>query len=519
MSRKHVWSVALFVFTGVLGAAEPKPDVVFDNWEVAYLGKSRAGFVHTIARTVNRDGKKYYRTTSELSLTVKRFQDTATLRMVTGSEEDQDGKVTGVSMHQFLGKGQQTVMEGAVGEQGLHIVVHDLRDDGEKVERLNKTNPWNEEVLGLYRQQSLYRDRKVKPGDRFSYMSYEPTLTLVVTTEVSVKDHEEVEVGGKKRRLLRVEAVPQKIQIGENAIQLPPLVAWLDSKYETVRSEVDVPGLGQLTLYRGTRAEALRPATANGATISPDIGVSHLVPLDRRIPQRYAAEEVVYRITLKGDPDAASAFAQDARQKVENVDGDSFDLRVRARRQPQATGTPAAAKDEYLGSSYFINANDENVKAHSASAVGQEKDPWRRAVLIERWVYNKMAKKNYTEAFATADHVARSLEGDCTEHAVLAAAMCRAAGIPARTAFGLIYIENGRPAMGFHMWTEVWVRGQWMPIDATLGQGFVGATHIKVSDHSWHEVQTVTPLLPVVRVVGKVAIQVISAGGAQGRRN
>ena len=127
--------------------------------------------------------------------------------------------------------------------------------------------------------------------------------------------------------------------------------------------------------------------------------------------------------------------------------------------------------------------------------------------MIERWVHSHMDKKNYTEAFATADRVARTLEGDCTEHAVLAAAMCRAVGVPARTAFGLIYIENGKPAMGFHMWTEVWVRGQWMPIDATLGKGFVGATHIKVSDHSWHDVQTVTPLLPVVRVVGKVAIR------------
>lgn len=513
MTRKFLAGLMLAFLPGFVGAAEPAPnDVVLDTWDIAYLGKTRAGFVHTQTRTVTRDGEKYYKTTSELNLTVKRFQDAATLRMETGSEEGEDGKVSAVSMRQFLGRDQETVMAGTVEEDELHILVHDLRG-GEKVQRLDKKNPWDERVVGLYRQQAMYRQRKVKPGDRFDYLSYEPTLTLVIKTQVAVKDFEEVEVNGKKRRLLRVEAVPERIQIGENRVQLPALTAWLDDKYEMIRQEVDVPGLGQLTLYRGKRSDLNAPAaaTASGAQVAPDIGLEQLVKLDARIPARYAAEEVVYRITLKGDKDAASAFAQDERQKVENAKGESFDLRVRARRQAPAPKKAAPVADEYLGSSYFINASDPTVKALATKAVGQEKDPWLRAVLIERWVHNNMTKKNYTQAFATADHVAKNREGDCTEHAVLAAAMCRAAGIPARTAFGLIYIENGpQPAMGFHMWTEVFVRGQWVSIDATLGQGFVGATHIKISDHSWHDVQTPTPLLPVVRVVGKVGIQIVS---------
>src|SRR5258708_26433563 len=41
---------------------------------------------------------------------------------------------------------------------------------------------------------------------------------------------------------------------------------------------------------------------------------------------------------------------------------------------------------------------------------------------------------------------------------------------------GLIYVNHRQrgPVMGFHMWTEVWVKGQWLAIDATLGQGSVG---------------------------------------------
>ena len=49
-------------------------------------------------------------------------------------------------------------------------------------------------------------------------------------------------------------------------------------------------------------------------------------------------------------------------------------------------------------------------------------------------------------------------------------------------------------------------------MDATLGQGSVGPGHIKITDHSWAEVMSFTPLLPVkgfimanptVEVVGK----------------
>ena len=88
--------------------------------------------------------------------------------------------------------------------------------------------------------------------------------------------------------------------------------------------------------------------------------------------------------------------------------------------------------------------------------------------------------------------------------------MCRAAGVPSRTAVGLLYVDHQQkgPVMGFHMWAEAYVDGHWRPIDATLGRGYVGATHLKISDQSWHDVQSLTPLLPVYRVLGKLNLQV-----------
>jgi len=165
---------------------------------------------------------------------------------------------------------------------------------------------------------------------------------------------------------------------------------------------------------------------------------------------------------------------------------------------------------EFLESCHFINCDDARVKELARRAAGDEKEPWAKARRLERWVKQSMHADN-TVALGPAGDVARQLRGDCRQYALLTAALCRAEGIPARTAVGLLYVEKGRrPLMGFHMWTEVWIDGQWLGLDATLGQGGVSAAHVKINDHSWHDTQSLTPLLPVNRILGKIAISVLS---------
>jgi len=77
---------------------------------------------------------------------------------------------------------------------------------------------------------------------------------------------------------------------------------------------------------------------------------------------------------------------------------------------------------------------------------------------------------------------------------------------------GLIYVEDRKkgPVMGFHMWVEAWVSGQWVSLDPTFGPNSVGATHLKIADHSWFETPSLAPLLPIARVLGKLKIEVVS---------
>lgn len=491
------------LFASPLAAGAPssrKP--LLDAWDAAFLKGGRAGYVHTITEVIEKDGQKLLRTTAELRLTMKRFNETIQLGMDTGTFETPEGKVVGVFMTQYRGKQKALEIRGTVEGRQLKLMLNGNQP--------LKPAPWDDGVIGLYRQQTLLRDRKVKPGDSFSYPSFEPSINLVLTTHVKAKDYEAIEIPGTKtkRKLLRVESRPERIE----KVQLPPLVMWLDEERNQVRAEVEIPGLGTMQLYRTTKAGAL---STSGPIAPPlDIGLSQLVHLKRRIERPYETTAARYRITIRDDDDPASTFARDARQQVGAVKGSTFEVAVRAGpHTPIAReATPPAA--EFLQSSYFINSADARVKMLARQAVGVEKDAWRKALRIEKWVHGHMTARNH-EALAPADRVAQTLEGDCTEYAMLMAALCRAAGVPSRTAVGLIYADvRGRPVFAFHMWTEVWARGQWLPLDATLGRGHVGATHLKISDQSWHDTRTMTPLFPVVRVLGRITIDVASVEGS-----
>jgi transglutaminase-like putative cysteine protease len=482
--------------------------VLLDLWDAAYLGDGKAGYVHTVAKEIDVEGKKVIQTTIELRLTVKRFKDTVQMSADTGDYQTPDGKVLGVFMRHYLAKKQTMQVDGIVAGDKIHL---DLNGD-------KKANPWNPAVVGLLKQQTLFKDRNVKEGDKFDYLTFEPSINRLLKVAVIVKGYREVEWPGarQKRKLLLVETIPEKIELKRSPetvenIQLPVNQIWLDERLEPAKSEVDMPGLGPIVCYRTTKAQALAPGPVAQLT---DIGIGQLVRLKNRILKPYETTAAVYRITIRKDDDPSSTFSRDNRQQVKKVQGNTFELHVKASKETDGEIAEKEPSAEFLQSSYFITSDDAKVKELARRAVGGETDPWKKALRIERWVHEHM-KATYNEALATADHVARTLEGDCTEFSMLAAAMCRAEEIPSRTAIGLIYAEPSEvdraPCFAFHMWTEVWIKGRWIPIDATLGKGYVGATHLKITDHSWSDVRTLTPILPVLRVVGRVSIEILSA--------
>lgn len=469
--------------------------LIEESWELAEVEGGRVGFVHTTVRQRDDGGVKRLRATSDLNLTFRRHNALLRLRMEHGTEETPGGKVLGVFMRQHHDRGRQLVLVGTVEDDRLHV-----RVDGGRVERRIR---WSADVVGLYQLEHLFQKRKPKPGDRLTLLRYEPTLNTVVTVQVAFAVAKDVP---GCRAALRVTMTPDKIEVPGHTIRLPPVVWWLDGDFVPVRRQMELEGLGTMTLTRTTKARATAPAPP---AVLADIGLKTLVPLNRAIARPHATRAAVYRITLRGDAEPGTALARDGHQDVRGLRGETFELHVHPVRPGVGPAEDGPAAKEFLGPCHYIDSGDTRVKELARKAAGSETDPWQKARRLERWVRQNMRVDNGAP-LVPAGQVARSLRGDCRLYALLLTALCRAEGIPARTAVGLIYVEKGRrPQMGFHMWTEVRIDGRWLGLDATLGQGRIGAAHVKVADHSWAGTQSLTPLLPVRRVLGKIAVEVL----------
>lgn len=139
---------------------------------------------------------------------------------------------------------------------------------------------------------------------------------------------------------------------------------------------------------------------------------------------------------------------------------------------------------EALKANEYIQSNDEKIISLSRTAVGNTKDAAIAATRIEKFVAGYIVEKDLSVGYASAAEVAVSRQGDCTEHAVLTAAMCQAAGIPARLCFGIVYADVflGRGNIfGGHAWTQVYIGGEWIDLDATRVPGGFDAGHITLA--------------------------------------
>ena len=102
---------------------------------------------------------------------------------------------------------------------------------------------------------------------------------------------------------------------------------------------------------------------------------------------------------------------------------------------------------------------------------------WELAQLVTHFVYDWIKDKNFSVGFASAQEVARNPKGDCTEHGVLAVALLRRLGVPARGVTGWVAFGG---TMGLHFWVEARIGGRWLPIDPTFDQAPASAFRLKL---------------------------------------
>jgi len=128
-------------------------------------------------------------------------------------------------------------------------------------------------------------------------------------------------------------------------------------------------------------------------------------------------------------------------------------------------GAPPDAAD--LDNSFVVDF-EEQVVAELIEAYRSEDGPVVDVESLADFVDRHITSKTYARGFDLASVVARSAQGDCTEHAVLLTALARGLGLPARVIIGTLVIEHDQGVGAFgHAWAEIYQDGRWQVADAT----------------------------------------------------
>ena len=131
--------------------------------------------------------------------------------------------------------------------------------------------------------------------------------------------------------------------------------------------------------------------------------------------------------------------------------------------------------EDYLQPSQFIDSDHPAVVELAQSLTTPGASDRENAVKLYYWARDQVRYNPYSVGVNTQDYLAsRTLahgEGWCVPKAILLAAMCRAAGIPARVGFADVRnhlsTERMRRTMQtdvfyFHGYTSIYLQGQWL---------------------------------------------------------
>jgi transglutaminase-like putative cysteine protease len=132
----------------------------------------------------------------------------------------------------------------------------------------------------------------------------------------------------------------------------------------------------------------------------------------------------------------------------------------------------------YLKADFHVESDDEEIKTRAMEITWRARDSWDAARKIGQWVYENIDPGS---SFPSARLALQNRKGNSEARADLFAALCRAAGIPARVVGGVM--ERAGEFVP-HSWIEVnFGQESWIPMDASTGEfGKIGATHIALRE-------------------------------------
>ncbi len=275
-----------------------------------------------------------------------------------------------------------------------------------------------------------------------------------------------------------------------------------------VSSEAEL-GIGPMRLQLVDRERALRALERP----APELLVSLVVSVPGMPSRSDRTRRASYRVRVDGLKDFTLPNA--GAQRVDRELDGALRVEVDASRGSPASGSEIE-DPAYLASSDLIDFKDPEVVRFGERVLrGISADRLERVAALRQAVARHMNRKNFGTAFASASDAVRSRQGDCTEHAVLLAAVLRADGIPARVATGLVHAPipgSSQAGFAWHMWVQALVEGSWLDLDPTRPLDFDGG-HLLVSTSALERGGAQEELSEILPLLGRLEIELLEIDG------
>lgn len=323
------------------------------------------------------------------------------------------------------------------------------------------------------------RALKLEPGDGFTFQVFDPATMGQESVDIKVIGKEEILNMGVKKRAKKIEI------LFKGVTQL----AWIGEDGDVLRET----GLLGISLEKTTRDNALfgLPVTSSQDLTKIASVPSNVAIDDTRMLTRLEVE-------IKGI-NYQAVHLDGGRQTLNN--------NVLTIRKETLSNLPPVfnmtimqdTEMKFLKPTPFVQSDHPKIRNLANKILSNGGEPLQRAGELVVWVYKNIEKRpvlSMPDALSTLENRV----GDCNEHAVLLAALARAAGIPARIEAGLVYL-NGR--FYYHAWNLLYV-GKWITMDSLFNQIPADVTHIRFSSGGQKE------QLDLMSIMGKIKLKIIN---------
>jgi hypothetical protein len=457
-----------------------------EDWYAVSLADHRAGYWYTKARLERVDAAQSFVSYTEAVITVAAYGQVASVKLTL--TEWADDQLQPFRYHMFVDQlGQTRTVDAERNGQELHVATKMAGRTTTKTLKLD-------EKFGSEAEVALRALRgELKQGDKFSITIFNPETADLDENVVEVKERQKRDTLDGPQELQRVDVTSQSLGMAT--------IMWLNP--QGVAEEMVMPALLNARMARVTEQDAL--AEASPLAISGNVDVKE----DLGDPE--AVAELKLAVQSTSQP-VADILPVTHRQALEaGASAYAATLTIAPAKAPQGQTATLPIQDplvaDCLQATEFIQSDDPALLKKAHEIVGGEKDAWKAACAIRKWVYDNVKKQDSYPAPITAKQVLDGLEGDCSEHAMLFVGLARAAGIPSKFVAGLVYT---RGAFWYHAWNEVYVgSGSWIAVDPTWNEPVADATHITLGEGAMDAVSFCRVCLATGRSMGNLKLAVL----------